>query len=179
VHPTGETGIGCSSAPAKCIVASYTKRRMSEQWIKKFKDAIKRTRVSCRTFAVKAVRFSVTYSPAMPEMFSAPDGRGRNHTANVPVDFTPHRGIMAATAISASVKRLMPCVQEQPNASGTYECQGKWPDRPVDLDSRRPALSQTWTSEESRNSLSFTQSGASGNPGSMVSLSAWGIAKTN
>src|SRR5215469_14792079 len=43
-----------------------------------------------------------------------PDGRGRHHTANVPGDFAAHRGATAAATTSASVRRSMSCIQEQP-----------------------------------------------------------------
>src|SRR5262245_10962462 len=43
-----------------------------------------------------------------------PDGRGRHRTANVPGDFAAHRGATAAATISASVRRSMSCIQEQP-----------------------------------------------------------------
>jgi Transposase DDE domain group 1 len=42
-----------------------------------------------------------------------PDGRGRHRTANVPRDFAAHRGT-AAAATTASVRRSMSCIQEQP-----------------------------------------------------------------
>ena len=41
------------------------------------------------------------------------DGRGRHRTANVPGDSVAHRGATAATT-SASVRRSMSCIQEQP-----------------------------------------------------------------
>jgi hypothetical protein len=43
-----------------------------------------------------------------------PDGRGRHRTANVPGDFAAHRGTAAAATTSASMRRSMSCVQEQP-----------------------------------------------------------------
>src|SRR5215813_8547482 len=43
-----------------------------------------------------------------------PDGRGRHRTANVPRDFAAHRGTAAAATTSASVRRSMSCIQEQP-----------------------------------------------------------------
>src|SRR5262249_23679401 len=43
-----------------------------------------------------------------------PDGRGRHRTANVPRDFAAHRGATAAATTSASVRRSMSCIQEQP-----------------------------------------------------------------
>src|SRR5215831_6490193 len=43
-----------------------------------------------------------------------PDGRGRHRTANVPGDFAPDRGATAAATTSASVRRSMSCIQEQP-----------------------------------------------------------------
>ena len=43
-----------------------------------------------------------------------PDGRGRHRTANVPRDFAAHRGTTAAATTSASVRRSMSCIQEQP-----------------------------------------------------------------
>ena len=42
--------------PAECIVAFYNHRDTAEQWIKEGKGAIKRTRLSCRSFAANAVR---------------------------------------------------------------------------------------------------------------------------
>src|SRR5262249_42615901 len=47
-----------------------------------------------------------------------PDGRGRHRTANVPRDFAADRGATAAATTSASVRRSMSCIQEQP----TKEC---------------------------------------------------------
>ena len=44
-----------------------------------------------------------------------PDGRGRHRTANVPRDFAAHRGATAAATTSASVRRSMSCIQEQPS----------------------------------------------------------------
>src|SRR5262249_10397714 len=43
-----------------------------------------------------------------------PDGRGRHRTANVPGDFAAHRGSTAAATTSASLRRSMSCIQEQP-----------------------------------------------------------------
>src|SRR5262245_14153423 len=43
-----------------------------------------------------------------------PDGRGRHRTANVPRDFAAHRRATAAATTSASVRRSMSCIQEQP-----------------------------------------------------------------
>jgi hypothetical protein len=43
-----------------------------------------------------------------------PDGRGRHRTANVPRDFAAHRGTAAAATTSASVRRSMSYIQEQP-----------------------------------------------------------------
>jgi hypothetical protein len=43
-----------------------------------------------------------------------PDVRGRHPTANVPGDFAAHRGATAAAITSASVRRSMSCIQEQP-----------------------------------------------------------------
>src|SRR5262249_9663917 len=43
-----------------------------------------------------------------------PDGRGRHRTANVPRDFAAHRGTATAATTSASVRRSMSCIQEQP-----------------------------------------------------------------
>ena len=43
-----------------------------------------------------------------------PDGRGRHRTANVPRDIAAHRGATAAAITSASVRRSMSCIQEQP-----------------------------------------------------------------
>jgi DDE family transposase len=44
------------SCPAERVVAFYNKRGTCEQWIKEGKEALKRTRLSCRTFAANAVR---------------------------------------------------------------------------------------------------------------------------
>src|SRR5262245_30217827 len=46
------------SRPPQRVVAFYNKRGTAEQWIKEGKDAIKWTRLSCRTFAANAVRTS-------------------------------------------------------------------------------------------------------------------------
>jgi hypothetical protein len=43
-----------------------------------------------------------------------PDGRGRHPAANVPGDFAADRGTTAAAATSASVRRSMSFIQEQP-----------------------------------------------------------------
>src|SRR5499426_3626229 len=43
-----------------------------------------------------------------------PDGRGRHRTANVPRDIAADRGATAAATTSASVRRSMSCIQEQP-----------------------------------------------------------------
>jgi hypothetical protein len=43
-----------------------------------------------------------------------PDGRGRHRTADDPGDFETYRGTAAAAATSASVRRSMSCIQEQP-----------------------------------------------------------------
>ena len=42
------------------------------------------------------------------------DVRGRHRTANVPRDFAAHCGATAAASTSASVRRSMLCVEEQP-----------------------------------------------------------------
>jgi Transposase DDE domain group 1 len=42
--------------PAERVVAFYNQRGTAEQWIKEGKDAIKWTRLSCRSFAANAVR---------------------------------------------------------------------------------------------------------------------------
>jgi hypothetical protein len=47
------------SRPAKNVVAFYNKRGTCEQWIKKWKGAIKWTRLSCRSFAANAVRLQL------------------------------------------------------------------------------------------------------------------------
>src|SRR5450755_2693366 len=47
------------SRPAERVVAFYDKRGTAEQWIKEGKGAIKRTRLSCRTFAANAVRLQL------------------------------------------------------------------------------------------------------------------------
>src|SRR5262249_37670780 len=43
-----------------------------------------------------------------------PDGRGRHRTANVPEDFAADRGATAAATTSASGRRSMSCIQQQP-----------------------------------------------------------------
>src|SRR5262249_41213696 len=43
-----------------------------------------------------------------------PNGGGRHRTANVPGDFAADRGATAAATTSASVRRSMPCIEEQP-----------------------------------------------------------------
>ena len=53
-----------------------------------------------------------------------PDGRGRDPTANVPRDFAAHRGTAAAATTSASVRRSMSCIQEQPTEGVRPKCQG-------------------------------------------------------
>jgi hypothetical protein len=47
------------SGPTKRVVALYDKRGTYKQWIKKDKDAIKWTRLPCRTFAANAVRLQL------------------------------------------------------------------------------------------------------------------------
>src|SRR5437762_10391433 len=47
------------SRPAERVVAFYNQRGTCEQWIKEGKGAIKWTRLSCRTFAVNAVRLQL------------------------------------------------------------------------------------------------------------------------
>ncbi len=47
------------SRPAERVVAFYNKRGTCEQWIKEDNGAIKWTRLSCRTFAVNAVRLQL------------------------------------------------------------------------------------------------------------------------
>ena len=47
------------SRPAENVVAFYNKRGTCEQWIKEGKDAIKWTRLSCRSFAANAVRLQL------------------------------------------------------------------------------------------------------------------------
>jgi hypothetical protein len=44
---------------AERVVAFYNQRGTAEQWIKEGKGAIKWTRLSCRTFAAKAVRLQL------------------------------------------------------------------------------------------------------------------------
>src|SRR5215468_9454607 len=45
--------------PAECVVAFYNQRGTCEQHIKEGKNAIKWTRLSCRTFAANAVRLQL------------------------------------------------------------------------------------------------------------------------
>jgi hypothetical protein len=45
--------------PAKRVVTFYNQRGSAEQWIKEGKNAIKWTRLSCRTFAANAVRLQL------------------------------------------------------------------------------------------------------------------------
>jgi Transposase DDE domain group 1 len=47
------------SRPAENVVSFYNKRGTCEQWIKEGKDAIKWTRLSCRSFAANAVRLQL------------------------------------------------------------------------------------------------------------------------
>ena len=47
------------SRPAERIVAFYNRRRTAEQWIKEGKDAIRWTRLSCRSFAANAARLQL------------------------------------------------------------------------------------------------------------------------
>src|SRR5499433_4446620 len=61
-----------------------------------------------------------------------PDGRGRHRTANVPGDFAAHRGATAAATTSASVRRSMSCIQEQPTEGVRPNARGKWPDQTLD-----------------------------------------------
>ena len=45
--------------PAERVVAFYNQRGAAEQWIKEGKNAIKWTRLSCRTFTANAVRLQL------------------------------------------------------------------------------------------------------------------------
>src|SRR6516225_4239072 len=45
--------------PAERVVAFYNQRGTAEQWIKEGKNAIKWTRLSCRTFTANAVRLQL------------------------------------------------------------------------------------------------------------------------
>jgi hypothetical protein len=45
--------------PGERVVAFYNQRGTAEQWIKEGKGAIKRTRLSCRSFAANAVRLQL------------------------------------------------------------------------------------------------------------------------
>src|SRR6202011_3373800 len=45
--------------PAERVVAFYNQRGTAEQWIKEGKNAIKWTRLSCRTFVANAVRLQL------------------------------------------------------------------------------------------------------------------------
>jgi len=45
--------------PDERVVAFYNQRGTAEQWIREGKGAIKWTRLSCRTFAAKAVRLQL------------------------------------------------------------------------------------------------------------------------
>src|SRR5262245_17338204 len=59
-----------------------------------------------------------------------PDGRGRHRTANVPRDFAAHRGATAAATTSASVRRSMSCIQEQPTEGVRPNARGNGQIRP-------------------------------------------------
>ena len=61
-----------------------------------------------------------------------PDGRGRDPTANVPGDFAAHRGTAAAATTSASVRRSMSCIQEQPTEGVRPNAKEKWPDQTLE-----------------------------------------------
>src|SRR5262249_28510039 len=43
-----------------------------------------------------------------------------------------HRGATAAATTSASVRRSMSCIQQQPTEGVRPKCQGKWPDQALD-----------------------------------------------
>ena len=132
------------SRPAERVVAFYNKRGTCEQWIKEGKGAIKWTRLSCRTFAANAVRLqlhALAYNLgnflrtlATPEpikdwsLTTLKDklikigAKVVSHgTANVPEILRliaelrprPPQATAAATT-SASVRRSMSCIQEQP-----------------------------------------------------------------
>jgi hypothetical protein len=47
------------SRPAERVVAFYNRRGTAEQWIKEGKNAIRRTRLSCRRFDHNAVRLQL------------------------------------------------------------------------------------------------------------------------
>jgi Transposase DDE domain group 1 len=59
------------SRPADRVVAFYNKRGTCEQWIKEGEGAIKWTRLSCRTFAVNAVRLQFHALATILATFSA------------------------------------------------------------------------------------------------------------
>jgi hypothetical protein len=52
-------GGAVGNRPAERIVGFYIQRGTAEQWIKEGKNAIKWTRLSCRTFAANAVRLQL------------------------------------------------------------------------------------------------------------------------
>jgi hypothetical protein len=54
-----------------------------------------------------------------------PNGRGRHRMGNVPRDIAAHCGVTAAAITTASVRRSMSCIQEQPTKGVRLKCQGK------------------------------------------------------
>jgi hypothetical protein len=62
--------------------------------------------------------------------YIVPDGRGRNPAADVPGDFAADRGATAAATTSASVRRSMSCIQEQPTEGVRPNARGDGQIRP-------------------------------------------------
>ena len=67
-----------------------------------------------------------------------PDGRGRHSTANVPGDFAADRGITAASATSARVKRSIVMHSRATDGRSASQCLEKWPEQRLDHHLRCP-----------------------------------------
>jgi DDE family transposase len=126
------------SRPAERVVAFYNKRGTCEQWIKEGKGAIKWTRLWCRTFAANAVRlqlhalaynlgnflrtlatpepikdWSLTSLAELIKIGAKVVSHGRYVIFQM-AEVTADRGATVAAITSASVRRSMSCIQEQP-----------------------------------------------------------------
>jgi hypothetical protein len=113
------------SRPAERVVAFYNKRGTCEQWIKEGKGAIKWTRLWCRTFAANAVRLQLhalaynlgnflrTLVAELIKIGAKVVSHGRYVIFQM-AEVTADRGATVAAITSASVRRSMSCIQEQP-----------------------------------------------------------------
>src|SRR5262249_19190588 len=144
--------------PAERVVAFYNKRGTCEQWIKEGKGAIKWTRLSCRTFAANAVRLQLhalaynlgnflrtlaapepikdwsltTLKDKLIKIGAKVVSHGRYvifQMAEVAIARQMFIAEPAATT-SASVRRSMSCIQEQPTGGMRPNARGNGQIRP-------------------------------------------------